>query len=64
MCQLLPIDELENLKFAIVALASNHPSGSFEKEMAENACKGIKARIDWILRQLKSAGEGRKNMNA
>ena len=64
MCEpLLPIEELENLKFSIAALAHDvSPKGSYQAENRKNAASGIENRIDWCIRMLKAAGEGKKNM--
>ncbi len=65
MCEpLLPIDALNNLKWAVQSLVNLHKAGTWEKEIAENATREIVARIDWIRAQLAAAGEGRKNMGA
>jgi hypothetical protein len=54
--------ELQEIKFAVSALASGHPGGSHEKALAENAARGIKDRLDWVIATLEAAGEGKKNM--
>lgn len=59
-----PIDKLESLKFSVAALTEMYPRGSFDRENAKNAARGIEAQIDWVIRQLKAAGEGTKNMGA
>ena len=65
MCEpLLPIDELKSLKFAINALVDGYPKGSYERENAMNAARGINSRLDWVIRQLSYAKEGRKNLGA
>jgi hypothetical protein len=63
MCEpLLPIDELKNLRWSVRSLIHLHQVGSFEREIANNATRGIESRLDWIMRQLDGAGEGKKNM--
>lgn len=63
MCEpLMPVDELKNLKWAVSSLAEINSLGSYEHENAKNAARGIAARIDWVIRQLSAAGEGKKNM--
>ena len=58
---LLPIVELENLKWAVAALAElDDRPGSYAQENRANAVRGIQLRLDWVLRNLKAAGEGRK----
>ncbi len=65
MCEpLLPIDELKNLKWAISSLHDLHEKGSTEREIFINAAHGIESRLDWVIRQLKAAKEGEKNMGA
>jgi len=63
MCvTLVPIQELENLKWAVVALAQlENTPGSYATENKANAARGIRERIDWIIRTLKAAGEGERN---
>ena len=64
MCEpLLPIEELEALKFSVHALVhiDYHP-GSYSAANGENACRGIVARLDWVIRTLGAANEGKKNM--
>jgi hypothetical protein len=51
MDQLVWMDELRNLIWAVQALASMHSPGSYEKEIASNAAKGIKTRIEWVMEQ-------------
>ena len=65
MCgQKKPINELKELKFAVVALVAMYPKGSYDRENADNAARGICERIDWVIRQLIAANEGNKNMGA
>ena len=53
MCQLQLLDELRNLKFSVASLADMvGKPGSYERENADNAKRGIKRRIDWIIEQL------------
>ena len=61
----LPIDELKELRFSISALSRiGHQKGSYDREISIMAGRGIEARINWIIRQLEAAGEGKKNMGA
>jgi hypothetical protein len=65
MCkQLLPIDELENIKWAVWAVAQlaalDDRPGNYAQENRANAVRGIQLRLDWIIRNLKAAGEGKK----
>lgn len=58
-----PLTRLETLKFSISALAStigadNH--GSYQRELAHLAAKGIQNELDWCIEQLKAAGEGER----
>jgi len=64
MCEALtPIDELRNLKWSVIALANADRSpGSYGKENADNAARGIQCRLDWIIEQLTAAGEGKRNL--
>lgn len=66
MCEpLLPIEELEKLKWAVSSLAAlGAEPGTHEKENRHNAADGIRSRLDWCIRQLNGAGEGRRNMGA
>ena len=59
MCQLLPIAELENLKWAISSLRMFGEKGSNEKEVMNNAVRGICCRIDWVIENLKKSNEGK-----
>ena len=61
---LLPIEELQSLKFGISALADLFERGSYKRELALNAARGLEARIEWVIAQLEAAGEGKKNMGA
>lgn len=64
MCQLLPIEELENLKFAVASLAEMATEkGSYNRENARNAADGIRHRLNWVINQLKATGQG-KNVAA
>ena len=64
MCEpLLPIDELRNIQFSVVALVEtvmNKP-GSYEHEVARLAANQIKRRLQWVIANLEAAKEGRKN---
>lgn len=42
------LTELDRLKFAVAALASGFPAGSHEHENAQNASRGIAARLDYL----------------
>jgi len=49
-----PMHELERLKFAIASLAEvGHAQGSYAKEQAYNAGRGIIARLEWVIQRLK-----------
>lgn len=60
MCeQLLPIHELEQLKWAVAALAEfDRSPGSYAGENAKNIKRGIQGRLDWVIRVLTAANEG------
>ena len=61
MCQLLPIEELKNMKFSISSLANMVGTpGSYDKENAENISRGMKARLQWVIDHLEANKEGRK----
>ena len=45
--------ELEAVKFSVRSIVEDYPKGSFQRETAINAAKGIQWRIDWILEQAK-----------
>lgn len=42
------LDELRRLEFAVESLAHLHPPGSHQRELAENAARGIRDRISWV----------------
>lgn len=53
MCQLTVKTELEQLRFAVSALASScGEKGSHERENAANAARGIRARLDWCIQTI------------
>ena len=64
MCEpLMPMSELKSLSFALASLVELHQRGSFEREICENATRGIKARIKWVIQQLEAAEEGQKHFD-
>lgn len=42
------LNELDALKFSYRSIVELLPLGSFERETAQNAAKGIAARIDYL----------------
>jgi hypothetical protein len=42
------LDELRRLEFAVESLAHLHPAGSHQRELAENATRGIRDRLRWV----------------
>ncbi len=40
--------ELDALKFSASSLIQQYPKGSHERELAENAVRGIRHRIDYL----------------
>lgn len=56
--------ELDALSFAFAAMADRFPSGSHDREMAQNALVGIRHRIDYLhdsfTKLLVTASEGLK----
>ena len=58
----LPIDALNDLRWAVRSLVYLQQQGSSEREIMDNATRGIESRIDWVIRQLKAADEGKRNM--
>ncbi len=57
MCQLTVKIELEQMKWSVTALAQLAGApGSFERENARNAARGMEARLDWCLAQINSNG--------
>jgi hypothetical protein len=64
MCEaLLPIDELKNIKWSVIALVQSFAKpGTYESETAINAARGIQRRLDWVIANLQQAGEGKQNL--
>ena len=54
MEQLDWMHELAQIKWAIASLAQVFPPGSYDKENAQNAARGIQARLDWCIEQAKA----------
>lgn len=63
MCEAsCPLNRLEALKFSVAALSSaiGADKGSYQRELAHLAAKGIQNELDWCIEQLKAAGEGER----
>jgi hypothetical protein len=59
---LTPLDELKDLKFAVVSLAEVFSeAGSYRGAVFRSAVRGIDVRLDWVIRNLEAAGEGKRN---
>jgi hypothetical protein len=58
MEQATPLYVLKELSFSVASLASMHKPGSYEKRLAEDAARGIRDRIDWIIACLEKSGHG------
>jgi hypothetical protein len=59
---LKPIDELQELEWSVSSLVYLTDAGSHQREIMENATRGIVTRLEWIREQLEAAGEGRRNL--
>lgn len=40
--------ELDDLKFAYASIVDLLPAGSFQRELADNATRGVRARLDYL----------------
>lgn len=58
------LDELAGIDWAVASLGFLLPAGSLQKELTENAIRGIKSRLQWIRAEAaaerKAAREARK----
>ena len=55
MCEKLDwLSELHNLVWAVRSLEDLHERGSCEREIINNATRGIKSRIEWCIAEAKA----------
>jgi hypothetical protein len=58
--QTTPLDVIRGVIFPIAAIANLNPPGSYERAVAELAARGIRDKLEWAIRCLEMAGEGKK----
>ena len=46
--------ELRQLKYAIAALVQGYPRGTYERENAVNASRGVQDRLQWCIDEAKA----------